>query len=186
MQQQSISYLGLTGGTTDVEGDDIVIVELCQLWPDFCRSYWSRWPRWHYLWTGVLRAHQVDENRDKRQQNGKRQEGLGACSETCPFAFYTVWHDDVVLWIGIVLIKRLFDLHTHLFLELGVLSLSSNDFFFQLFEVFIVSHNCNFDRVIIIAVWSEKNSISIIFGEMLFSTIIMASYFLAMARMSRI
>jgi len=40
LQQQPISYLGLTCGTTDVEGDDIVVVELCQLRPDWsCRWY---------------------------------------------------------------------------------------------------------------------------------------------------
>jgi hypothetical protein len=153
LQQQSISYLGLTGGTTNIEVNDIIIVELCQLWPDFCCNSWSCC-RWYCNWSSVLSTHQVNENGDKRQQNGKRQEGFGTCPETCPFALYAVWHDNVILWIGIVLIKSLFNLHTHLLLELRVLSLRSFDFTFQLFDVFIVSHYCNFNCVIIIAVWS--------------------------------
>ena len=88
-----------------------------------------------------------------------------------------------------MLIKRFLNLNTHLFLELGVLSLRSHDFFFQLFDVFIVSHNCNFNCVIIIAIWSEKNAIlarRISFGVLFFATnfIIVTSYYVT--RVSRI
>lgn len=155
LQQQPISYLGLTRGTTHVEVNDIIIAELRQLWPDFFGCCWSC--RWCYqlLW-GILGAHEINENGNKSQQNGKRQEGFGACSETCPFALLAVWHDNVILWIGVVLIESVFNLNTHLFLELLVLPVGSLDFFFQLFDVFVVSHNCNFNCVIIIAIGSDK------------------------------
>jgi len=156
LQQQPISYLGLTRGTAHVEVNDIIVVELCQLWPDFFCCCWSC--HWYYLWC-ILRTHEINENGNKSQQNGKRQEGFRASTETCPFAFSAVRHDNVILWIGIVLIEGVFNLDTDLLLELLVLPVSALDFFFQLFDVFIVSHNCNFNCVIIIATRSNERTI---------------------------
>jgi hypothetical protein len=153
LQQQPISYLGLTCGTTHIEVNDIIVVELRQLWPDFfwlsCRRY--------CLWR-ILRTHEINENGNKSQQNGKRQERFGACAETSPFTFTAVRHDNVILRIRIVLIKGVLDLDTDLLLELLVLPMSSLDFFLQLFDVFIVSHNCNFDCIVIIAIRSNKRA----------------------------